>query len=108
MMLSPMSWRAASRVSGETAEGPVVAEDWADTKMGAEKRTITNRKGFMRMAGDYSAFRKVETCRRGESTGEHRGVLPAGCGLARRGNESGKRWLGGTGGSGVASAGLVR
>src|ERR1700685_3789512 len=101
MMLSPMSWRAASRVSGETAEGPVVAEDWADTKMGAEKRTITNRKGFMRMAGDYSAFRKVETCRRGESTGEHRGVLPAGGGVPGRGQEARERRVGGASGGGV-------
>src|ERR1700685_1874855 len=63
MMLSPMSWRAASRVSGETAEGPVVPEDWAATKMGAAKTKVTNRKGFMRMGGNYSAFQKSRNLR---------------------------------------------
>jgi predicted secreted Zn-dependent protease len=49
-MESPMSWRTASRVSGEMVEEPLVAEDWASTKAGVKKRSVTHRESFKDMS----------------------------------------------------------
>jgi len=46
---SPISWRAASRVPGETVKEPEAAPDWAVARVGSNRKKVAPVKSRIRM-----------------------------------------------------------